>query len=156
MIAIGVAGLNSWMPGHGLHHIRCGVAAWAALAMLLALTSCTPMNNEQIHIRIHNATDTDITAFWLGAGSGAGGPGSRAYGALARGQITPYRSLKAQFGSYSNYNFLTASGRRYLGSVVPSNMFGRFALDPGYYTFVLTTDGDAAQLEIVHDEPRQE
>jgi hypothetical protein len=142
------------MLGHGLNLARRGVAVWAALAIVWALTSCTTMNNEQIHIRIRNATDTDMTAFWLGAGSGAGGPGSRAYGAIARAETTPYRSLKAQFGAYSNYNFLAASGRRYMGSVVPSNMFGRFALDPGYYTFVLTIDRDTSQLEIVHDEPR--
>ncbi|MBE2236020.1 MAG: hypothetical protein IAE85_21190 [Anaerolinea sp.] len=142
----------SWMLGHGSRLARRGVAIWAALMILWALTSCTAMNNQQLHIRIDNATDTDITAFWLGAGSGAGGPGSRAYGAIDRGQITPYRSLKAQFGSYSNYNFITEEGKRFVGSTVANELIGQVALEPGYYTLVLTIVGDKAMVTIRPEE----
>ncbi|QLQ06640.1 MAG: hypothetical protein HZY76_11720 [Anaerolineae bacterium] len=70
-----------------------------------------------------------------GRGSGAGGPGSQAYGAIADGETTPYRGLKAQFGSYSNFNFITQDGERFIGSTVANDLIGEFALEPGYYTF---------------------
>lgn len=152
-MAISIVCLYSRMSGQRLHLARRGVAVWTALALLWPLTACTAKNDEQIHIRIQNATDADITAFWLGAGSGAGGSGSHAYGAIARGDTTPYRRLKAQFGSYSNYNFLAASGQRYLGSVVSTDLFGQFSLAPGHYTFVITIEADVTRLEIVPDEP---
>ncbi|MEI2692971.1 MAG: hypothetical protein V9H69_25960 [Anaerolineae bacterium] len=111
------------------------------------------MNSEQLHIRIQNASDADIQGFWLGAGSGAGGPGSRAYGAIARGQTTPYRRLKAQFGSYSNYNFITEEGQRFVGSPISADLIGSVTLDPGYYTFVIDISDGNAVLQIVPDAP---
>lgn len=131
---------------------RRSIAVWGALAILFVLTSCTAMNSEQLHIRIHNATDMDITAFWLGAGSGAGGPGSRAYGAIARGQTTPYRRLKAQFGAYSNYNFITEDGRRFVGSTVANDLIGKVVLEPGHYTFVYTVVDNMAVVTINQDD----
>lgn len=135
-----------------LDFARRSAAVWSALAILFVLTSCTAMNSEHIHIRIHNATDMDITDFWLGAGSGAGGPGSRAYGAIARGQTTPYRRLKAQFGSYSNYNFITEDGRRFVGSTVANDLIGKVVLEPGYYTFVYTVVHNMVVVTINQDE----
>jgi hypothetical protein len=136
----------------GLNPGRHSVAVWGALATLFVLTSCTAMNSEHINIRIQNATDTDIAAFWLGAGSGAGGPGSRAYGAIARGQTTPYRRLKAQFGTYSNFNFITKDGKRFVGSTVANDLIGKMELEPGYYTFVYTVVENKAVVTINQDE----
>lgn len=135
-----------------LDFARRSAAIWSALAILWLLNSCTGMNSEHIHIRIHNATGMDITAFWLGAGSGAGGPGSRAYGVIARGQTTPYRRLKAQFGSYSNYNFITEDGKRFVGSTVANDLIGKMVLEPGYYTFVYTVVDHKAVVTINQDE----
>ncbi len=135
-----------------LDFARRSAAIWSAFAILWLLNSCTDMNSEHIHIRIHNATDMDITAFWLGAGSGAGGPGSRAYGAIARGQTTPYRRLKAQFGAYSNYNFITQEGQRFVGSTVANDLIGKMVLEPGYYTFVYTVVDSEAVVTINQDE----
>ncbi len=137
---------------HRVGFVRRRAALWCALAILCVLNSCTAMNNEQLHIRIHNATDTDMTAFWLGAGSGAGGPGSRAYGAIARGETTPYRRLKAQFGAYSNYNFITKDGTRFVGSTVANDLIGKMELEPGYYTFVYTVVDHQAVVTIVQAE----
>lgn len=148
-----IVGVCAWSSSQGFQLARRGVVL-AVLSIFWALTSCAASDNEVLHVRIYNATDADMTAFWLGAGSGYGGPGSRAYGAIARGQTTPYRRLKAHFGSYSNYNFLIPSGRRYLGSVVSNDLIGRFSLTPGYYTFVITIEDEKARLEIVHDESR--
>lgn len=118
---------------------------------VFVLTSCHAMNANRLHIRIQNASAEDISDFWLGAGSGAGGPGSRSFGAITSGNTTPYRSLKAEFGLYSNYNFLTTDNQRFIGTSFPNDMFGKVELEPGYYTFVVSTDGNATSLEIVHD-----
>jgi len=133
--------------------LRGRAAVCAALSILFVLTACNPMNTNRIHIRIQNASPVDITDFWLGAGSGAGGPGSRAYGAIPRGATTHYRSLKAEFGYYSNYNFITADGQRFVDSTIPVDLIGRTTLEPGYYTFVINTSGRSATLQIVADAP---
>lgn len=133
--------------------LRGRAAVCAALSILFVLTACSPMNTNRIHIRIQNASPVDITDFWLGAGSGAGGPGSRAYGAIPSGATTPYRSLKAEFGYYSNYNFITADGQRFVGSTIPVDLIGRMTLEPGYYTFVIDTSR-SAMLQIVADAPK--
>ncbi|MER2599634.1 MAG: hypothetical protein ABTQ73_08945 [Caldilineales bacterium] len=109
------------------------------------------MNTDRIHIRLQNDSAVDLENFWLGAGSGAGGPGSRAFGAVAAGETTPYRAIKAEFGAYSNYNFITADRQRFLGSPFDQATFGQVTLSPGYYTFVLTISGDAASVAIVSD-----
>jgi hypothetical protein len=152
MMAEGSARFLSHVSHPGVGCVRRSIALGCALAILCVLTSCTAMNSEHLHIRIHNATDTDITAFWLGAGSGAGGPGSRAYGAIARGRTTPYRRLKAQFGAYSNYNFIAADGTRSVGSTVAYDLVGKMELEPGYYTFVYTVVDSKAVVTIVQDE----
>ena len=109
------------------------------------------MTSSRLHIRIRNASALDLENFWLGAGSGAGGPGTRAYGSIAAGETTPYRAIKAQFGAYSNYNFFTTDRQRFIGSPFAAETFGQITLSPGRYTFVLTIDGDAAHIEIVPD-----
>lgn len=135
--------------------LRNRTTVCAALSILFVLTACSPMNPNRIHIRIQNASPVDITDFWLGAGSGAGGPGSRAYGAIPSGATTPYRSLKAEFGYYSNYNFITADGQRFVGSTIPVDQIGRVTLDPGYYSFVIDTSGRSDLLQIVADVPER-
>lgn len=144
------------MVGNGLAMSRRAAGllrVCAALSTLFVLTACSLMNTNRIHIRIQNAIQADITNFWLGAGSGAGGPGSRAYGAIPSGATTPYRSLKAEFGYYSNYNFITADGQRFVGSTIPVDQIGRMTLEPGYYTFIINTSGSGAILQIVADAP---
>ena len=123
----------------------------ALLLTLVLLTSCTTMNTERLHIRIQNATDIAIDNFWLGAGSGAGGPGSRSFGAMAAGETTAYRTIKPEFGAYSNYNFLTADGQRFIGSPFAWETFGEVTLAAGYYTFVLAISGDVSTITIVED-----
>ncbi len=144
-------GLATCRGAAGLLRSYTGVLA--ALSILFVLTACSPMNTNRIHIRIQNASPVDITDFWLGAGSGAGGPGSRAYGAIPSGKTTPYRSLKAEFGYYSNYNFITADGQRFVGSTIPVDQIGRMTLEPGYYSFVIDTSGRSAMLQIVAEVP---
>lgn len=136
------------------HRFLSGTTFPIVLVFVLAvfvLTSCNAMNANRLHIRIQNTSSSDISDFWLGAGSGAGGPGSRSFGAIASGATTPYRALKAEFGLYSNYNFLTTEGQRFIGTTFPNELFGKVELEPGYYTFVLSTSGDATSLEIVTD-----
>jgi hypothetical protein len=111
------------------------------------------MSSDRLHIRIRNESGLDITAFWLGAGSGAGGPGSRAYGEILSGATTPYRSLKPEFGSYSNYNFITEDGKRYVGSTVANELIGQAVLEPGYYTFAYTIVDNRAVVTMIPDEP---
>ena len=120
----------------------------------LAITSCGPMSSSRINIRIRNESDIDITNLWLGAGSGAGGPGSRAYGDIRSGETTPYRSLKPEFGSYSNYNFVTADGRRFVGSTFANDLIGQVALEPGYFTFAFTIVDNHAVVAILQEEPQ--
>lgn len=142
--------------------MKCLLPAWPTVVVhlglrllliltLITLTSCNAMNTDRIHIRIHNTTQVDLENFWLGAGSGAGGPGSRAFGPIAAGETTQYRAIKAQFGAYSNYNFLTVERQRFIGSPFDQATFGEETLKPGYYTFVLTINGDASHVEIVSD-----
>lgn len=109
------------------------------------------MTPSRLHIRIHNTSTVDLENFWLGAGAGAGGPGTRAFGPIAAGEITPYRAIKAQFGAYSNYNFFTADRRRFIGSPFDQATFGEETLASGHYTFVLDLSGDSAHIEIVPD-----
>ena len=128
------------------------VVAWTVLMILpLAITSCGLMSSSRINIRIRNNSDIDISNFWLGAGSGAGGPGSRAYGDIRGGATTPYRSLKPEFGSYSNYNFVTADGRRFVGSTFANDLIGQVALEPDYYTFVFTIVDNKAAIQIIRE-----
>ena len=132
--------------------IRWGLVALALLVAAWALAACGGAREEDdLHIRIHNATGVDITKFWLGAGSGAGGPRSQAYGAIADGATTRYRNRKAMFGTYSNFNFIAVDGRRFVGSTVSHERIGQFTLAPGYYTFVLTLAGDTIVVTINQD-----
>lgn len=131
---------------------RWGLVVLALLVAVWALAACSGgRTGDDLHIRIHNATGRDISKFWLGAGSGAGGPGSQAYGTIPDGATTRYRGLKAQFGSYSNFNFITQDGERFIGSTVANDLIGEFALEPGYYTFVLTLDDDTCVVTINRD-----
>lgn len=131
---------------------RWGLVVLALLVAVWALAACGGGRaGDDLHIRIHNATGRDISKFWLGAGSGAGGPGSQAYGAIADGETTRYRGLKAQFGSYSNFNFITQDGERFIGSTVANDLIGEFTLEPGYYTFELTLVDGAAAVTINQD-----
>lgn len=142
------------MSEQSRRHFLPGATSPLVLVFFLAifvLTSCNAMNANRLHIRIQNTSSSDISDFWLGAGSGAGGPGSRSFGAIASGATTPYRALKAEFGLYSNYNFLTTDGQRFIGTSFPNDLFGKVELEPGYYTFVVSTSGDTTSLEIVTD-----
>lgn len=125
--------------------------ALAALTLvLLAGAGCAGESDDQLHIRIRNASPLDIDGFWLGTGSGAGGPSSRAYGEIAAGETTRYRTRKAQFGYYSNFNLVTADGQRFLG-VFPREQVGTIDLEPGYYTFVFRVEAGRGLLEVVRD-----
>ncbi len=119
----------------------------------LAIGACAARSLDRIHIRIRNESAVDIASFWLGAGSGAGGPGSRAYGSILSGAITPYRTLKPEFGSYSNYNFITKDGRRFVGSSFANDLVGQVALEPGHYTFVFRITDDVAESQIIRETP---
>lgn len=145
----GQANTPSWL----LPQARRGLIVLTLLVVVWALVACGRSGeDEKLHIRIHNATGADIAKFWLGAGEGAGGPRSQAYGAIADGETTRYRSRSATFGSYSNYNFITADGRRFVGSTVAKELIGTFALEPGYYTFELTMLDGEVVVTILQDE----
>lgn len=120
------------------------------MTFLTALFGCRA-SEEQIYIRIQNNSSIDITQFWLGSGSGFGGERARSYGAIDRGDTTPYKSFKATYGAYGNYNFLADEGQRYMGSTFPKEEIGIRELMPGYYTFVITIIDGEAVLRIVHD-----
>ena len=131
------------------------VLAWTVLLILpLAITSCGLMSSSRINIRIRNESEINITNFWLGAGSGAGGPGSRAYGDIRSGATTPYRSLRPEFGSYSKYNFVTSDGKRFLGSTFANDLVGQVSLEPGYYTFAVTIVDNQAMTQIIREQPQ--
>ena len=141
------------------HHLKAGfdgvfrnLTVWVMLAACCLLVSCSARNSEQLHVRIQNASETDIKAFWLGAGSGSGGPGSRAFGSIPSGQTTDYHRLKAEFGSYSNYNFITEDGNHFSGSVIANEDIGIVELEPGSYTFVVTIVENTAYITILMDD----
>lgn len=118
----------------------------------LASASCASASSDQLQIRIRNDSSVAIKGFWLGTGSGAGGPRSRAYGDIAAGETTRYRSVRPQFGAYSNWNLVTTDGVRYLG-VFPKEQFGADRLDPGYYTFVFRIVDGGSLLDVIRDAP---
>lgn len=122
------------------------------LALLApAVGGCHASPSPALEVRIHNATGSDLRGFWLGAGSGFGGPGSRAYGSILSGATTPYRSLRATYGAYSNYNFTTVSGQQFVGSTLPNELIGRQELAPGRYTFSVSIAGGQPQLAVRAD-----
>lgn len=110
-------------------------------------------SKEKVHIRIQNNSSQEITQFWLGAGSGSGGSRSRSYGQITAGSITGYKALEPSFAAYGKFNFITADGRKYLGSIFPTEEIGRRELSPGYYTFAVSTTGDTAVLQIINEPP---
>lgn len=132
---------------------RGSTLALAVLAfVLLAAASCARASDAKVYIRIRNDTPLDIKGFWLGTGSGAGGPASRAYGAIAAGETTRYRDRKAQYGYYSNYNLVTTDGARFMDTF-PADRFGAATLDPGYYTFVFHDVDGQYLLDVIRDTP---
>lgn len=143
-------GSSSWIS----RPARWRLVTLALLIALCVLTACgRDTEDDRLHIRIHNATGLDINKFWLGTGSGAGGPPSQAYGAIADGETTRYRSRQTTFGSYSNFNFIAADGRRFLGTTIAAyDRIGQFTLEPGYYTFVLTRIDPEIVVTIHQDE----
>lgn len=122
------------------------------MMFLLGLFGCGG-SKEKVHVRIQNNTGQEITQFWLGAGSGFGGPRARSYGQIAAGDVTRYKALEPSFATYGKFNFITADGRKYLGSTFSTEEIGRRELSPGYYTFAVSTIGDTAVLRITDDPP---
>lgn len=131
---------------------RLVVAIGVLVVLALAAAGCAAGAGDQLHIRIRNDSAVDIKGFWLGTGSGAGGPSSRSYGEIAAGETTRYRTRQAEYGYYSNYNLVTTDGTRYLGTF-PLEQVGGTQLDPGYYTFVFHIAGGRGMLEVIRDEP---
>ncbi|MEI2688711.1 MAG: hypothetical protein V9H69_02975 [Anaerolineae bacterium] len=133
-----------------LHRVVLLVALVVALG---ALTACAAGSRQpQLQIRLQNDTGMDIEHFWLGAGSGDGGPGSRSFGAIADGQATPYRRIKPVFGLYVKYNYIAEDGRRYLGSTFPRELLGQIELEPGNYTFILTLVDGESVVTVIRDD----
>jgi hypothetical protein len=120
------------------------------MGLLLSLFGCSS-SEEQIHIRIRNESTRNITRFWLGSGSGSGGSGTHSYGAIKSGETTSYQGLKAEYGSYGNFNFVTEDRERFLASTFPNEDIGRVQLEPGYYTFAITIVGDQASVRIIRE-----
>ena len=122
---------------------------WLALGgLLLALVGCG--QEGPLQIRIRNDSGQQIENFWLGAG-GMGGP-STAYGAIAPGETSAYKSFSLETANYSKCNFITADGRQY---IVNSSTRERAGLDPlaaGRYTFAYSLVDDQGLLTIVAEE----
>jgi len=116
--------------------------------LLMALSGCG--NGEQVQIRIRNDSDRDIEHFWLGAG-GFGGS-SFAYGAIPRGQTTPYQSFAPVLANYRKCNFITADGRQYLDTIYPERHIGSAELSPGRYTFAYDIVNDEPVLTLIQDQ----
>lgn len=121
---------------------------WLCVGVLmLSLFSCG--GGERLRIRIRNDSNQDITKFWLGAGGI--GQSTAAYGAISSGDTTPYQSFEPVYANYSNFNFITADGGKYVDVILPEEHIGSAELPPGSYTFGYDIVGGKAVLRLIQD-----
>jgi len=121
---------------------------WLCVGMLaLSLFGCG--SSERVRIRIRNNSDQNITKFWLGAGGIS--HRTAAYGAIPSGSTTSYQSFEPVYANYSNFNFITGDGGKYVDVVSPIEHIGSVELPAGSYTFAYDIVDGKAVLTLIQD-----
>lgn len=105
---------------------------------------------DVVQIRLHNDADVDFVRVWV---QYLNEDEPRDYGPLAVAQHSPYQGVPLAF-RYAHIKAMVNAEEFY--EFRPFDYEGETPLEPGYYSYALSINGDGLALELVQEQPQQD